>query len=1120
MEKSTNVKKEELKSRETIAPVAESAEAPLEKELGAARAEAKEAAGAIAQAEAAGAEEAEVIVLKQELAQAESALNHTLEKRRETPESLKEALKKDPRAIERREERLVQDIKRLYESHEITEDDLERVVNEMTRFSVKDGMQLAMASGLSSEKAAEVLGSILSLRPEPKTDDWNDPKYYLDRVSAFGLDSERKDAIFKPTEKQREEQRTKFLYQNVNERTKEAMASVQQYYVDYKDVAGVPSKTRPETLSDLMQRVKTAPDVFSMDDAWRAFNARKREAEHEMSDREYRAYNLAEKIEAVKQGVVAPERVFQELGRLNPIFSGLRTRETLSSRQAELDAKMEERLMGRIRSSPLLKKWFQAQEGNGEPLPLDEEESAKKELGPIARIEDAYRELIKSTQEERPGINLESAQTLLTEFGMDTPRAKELVERQREKLSLVELEEAGILADTLEQEKVEFVAAGSEFRVQEISALQKALRMHESPERLQGAPWNYSDWTKRYQTKQEQNEKKIPNLEMIVSAMEKIRKRTGIAPYTWKAKEDVYTKEERIALVDYLFPEHAARRHEPTVKGQEWSESDMEPSGDGDAYERLSESTAKAYFKPKDELVLIDGDPKQKNPNILMEFSEPIDAVMLKGVFDTFDTKARTWKMRRALPEPIRGMPMKDVVTSLSPTSGKMRLPTAIHGSINLERVIGVGKNNELIPLPLEKDPLGFIQVDVPSDGSVTMIMYHQRIPEMSPAPTSKTNEEYRRTIFPDSLNKKQAEALQKEQETHLRELPPECRMLILGIRDLPPHERVVRIENFMRSVGYYDFNNKELFGRKMKATVTERAALMRARMQDLRARRPEILDEKLFAGVCVDFEELTTTMLKASGLSAGCIAGLRIPGSEQATTAMSHSLSYVDWPGAEGERLVIPVDGTPNGVDSEEQALLRPILQPSFQKRLENGSIQEADILDAKLLKTEQLTSDTEATNTQEPPALDSVENFKKPESIPPSSKEMLDRYFQVALSPEESAQMYALRAFLAYSPIKFDVATLLTSNDGIKLIKQQIGQALSESSISQITRAKETTGDKGLLRQWTNLMDEWDKIDARQLQNLLDVIKSQLSQPLQRAISHALNYHTKRFTKEKKAA
>ncbi len=417
---------------------------------------------------------------------------------------------------------------------------------------------------------------------------------------------------------------------------------------------------------------------------------------------------------------------------------------------------------------------------------------------------------------------------------------------------------------------------------------------------------------------------------------------------------------------------------------------------------------AQDYFRPEDRSYGADGDPRDEYPVELLTASEPVDAILVTAVYDTREEDRGMWISKQAtLPkEQIPDTPCKTVSFHVRASVG-MALPLAMHGRIT--KVVGVTEGYKNVPVVLTHDEMGRTMIDS-MPPNVTHIAYTQEVPEVLPAVTDIPTDAYEQWLADKGRD---ARATQEA----YRNLPADCRAFIDRVRLVPPADRVRQIELFSRTVGYYDFKNAETKGERVGKPLRIRWELMRSRMKLLQKQDPgnKELALKKVAGVCVDFQELTTALMLAAGCISGKISALRVHNKDKVTSKDAHALSYVEWPAAAGGTILVAVDGTPGGTDEGEQEDLARIQEVAQAERLtewENALFEQ---------EMEMATKTTTILDAQEVArsARGAKTRYTKRQDTPKKQETQIAQYLRTELAPEETRGLYRALAWLAYSGI-----------------------------------------------------------------------------------------------------
>jgi hypothetical protein len=198
---------------------------------------------------------------------------------------------------------------------------------------------------------------------------------------------------------------------------------------------------------------------------------------------------------------------------------------------------------------------------------------------------------------------------------------------------------------------------------------------------------------------------------------------------------------------------------------------------------------------------------------------------------------------------------------------------------------------------------------------------------------------------IPENVDQKDIDKLIKKYEYTSIEgvtLNIEDEVFLESIKKQSPKERLYAIEDYVKSISYYDFNNGEVMGEKEDLTLEENLSFMSIRYRELASKNEDLKKSgKRYAGVCSDFAMLTTVFMQKAGLMAGRVSG-SVPEDGLSTVKNAHSVSVALWPGRSGNKLV-PIDGTPSeGINEEETKLLEEIRFSSLKEREKTAELIE----------------------------------------------------------------------------------------------------------------------------------------------------------------------------------
>ena len=384
-------------------------------------------------------------------------------------------------------------------------------------------------------------------------------------------------------------------------------------------------------------------------------------------------------------------------------------------------------------------------------------------------------------------------------------------------------------------------------------------------------------------------------------------------------------------LISKMFPEAYFRsRNLPKTRGG-WFDF---LGGEGG---RPAEFSPEDFFTTRDSLELMGGGAEMMDDErVVMEFREPMRDLVVTGLYGSYDSASNRWSKTYV---PLRPMPLDPVrettVTIPKVTSGRdISLPKPLDASLVAERVRGLKRGGkEEVELKPETNSLGESLVrNLPKVDSVAYTL----TVGVAAEPMAQIDAEDYRT-FAAGIAKAHGTELTKK----LANLPEEADAYLASpeFTRLSPKDKVMAIEKYVRSLGYYDVNNQEVSGLKKGKSLEDRMMIAEMRLEELRAKHPDMSADyagRKFAGVCADFAEITCAILRRAGLMSGIVDGL-LPEGKEARVKHAHATAFVLWPDAMGQSRAVIVDGTPGSNDPR----LRGMSMPSLDEREEQA--QEA---------------------------------------------------------------------------------------------------------------------------------------------------------------------------------
>lgn len=325
------------------------------------------------------------------------------------------------------------------------------------------------------------------------------------------------------------------------------------------------------------------------------------------------------------------------------------------------------------------------------------------------------------------------------------------------------------------------------------------------------------------------------------------------------------------------------------------------------------------------------GDPMEKGQEV-MRTREKINELIVTNIVAKYNKQSGTFEdavvpISSELDEPTR-----EYTFSIPDIHGlqEVSLPFLLGAEIIPERVKGITEDGSEIPLSVDILPTGGAHVSLPP--KIKSIAYSLRRSELPVVPEILTERDY--NVFQKDLSRQHGTKF----SGNIALLPSEIKLFASSLEKLSLQEKIIAIEKEVRRIGYYDFENGEVKGEKNDMKLDELFSYMRERMDELKKRKqdmPENFKDKMFAGVCVDFNKLVLAMMREAGIPSGLLSGF-YPHDEIVTTANAHATAFAMWPGKKsGTCRIIQVDGTPDGVTSSEKKLLENIQQPSLEEKM-----------------------------------------------------------------------------------------------------------------------------------------------------------------------------------------
>ena len=412
----------------------------------------------------------------------------------------------------------------------------------------------------------------------------------------------------------------------------------------------------------------------------------------------------------------------------------------------------------------------------------------------------------------------------------------------------------------------------------------------------------------------------------------------------------------------------------------------------GGGSEKYREPSPEDYLNPDSMEKMLGGDPEggeggRENEEV-MRFREPVKDLVVTGIYGKFSGQvwdpSYQFKIAKKPKEEA-----KEISIVLPHVGAKTKLPKLVGSDIITERVKGM-KNKEEVPLEAEISPMG--EGLVLNTKKVHEVVYSIEIDEVPPALRQISKPDYAR--FREQL----VRADDASMITELMPLPEEIDLFLMSIKDREPKEQVQAIEQFVRSISFYDMKNGEMIGLKRGKSLEERLEIMEARVDELKEKEKtnkEALAGKKYAGVCADFAVLSTAILRKAGFASGVLSGF-MPEGTVAKVKDAHATAFVVWPDGRGGNEIFAVDGTPSGLEGISRPSLEELEKIRGEKTKEireNGEKQLDEIM--KMLANNDEESISKLTNGTLEKVLNAVLRYEVKQENVQAVTGMLEAYW-----------------------------------------------------------------------------------------------------------------------------
>ena len=405
-----------------------------------------------------------------------------------------------------------------------------------------------------------------------------------------------------------------------------------------------------------------------------------------------------------------------------------------------------------------------------------------------------------------------------------------------------------------------------------------------------------------------------------------------------------------------IFPEALAKQQKSRGP-RDWLRSAF-----GGQSEKNMGSNPQDYLTPQEsEAITGGGKETMKDNREILELRDPTRELVVSNILGKCESENGLWKKSYFTFNPEISDPVKETTLTIPDVSGmkNVKLPLPLGSKIITERVKGIDKKGRETGLEVFTNSLG--EVVVKNLKNIEKIIYsvqYSEQPRVMPDITEKEQQHFKKHFEKDN-----GQDLSQE----IAQLPEEVRLFLETIKTKSPKERVIAIEQFVRQISYYDYDNQQVSQMKTGRSVDEQFYIMESRLEEIKAKNPKLaqsLAGKKYAGVCADFSQLTTALLRAAGFMSGVMSGFA-PEGKTARVKHAHQTAYVVWPGTNRNNEIYMVDGTPEGVTG--------VSLPSIAQKQEQAEVQ---IKEFEAVADKKLKKIMEVINSQDAEAIRKLEN------------------------------------------------------------------------------------------------------------------------------------------------
>ncbi len=495
------------------------------------------------------------------------------------------------------------------------------------------------------------------------------------------------------------------------------------------------------------------------------------------------------------------------------------------------------------------------------------------------------------------------------------------------------------------------------------------------------------------------------------------------------------------------------------------------------------------------------GDPlerKEGSESIALQLAKPLVQDYVSTGYYAKESDGSWKRAEMPLDNRATGLVQENTITTTVCRPGsRIQLPLPIHSSYVPDSIKVIARDGSEQSIEIDIDSFGMGSVVLPA--GFERCSYGIQESLIHEVPSEMDQHEF---------NKTKAHILSQENGKQYFEkisgLPDIEKNFIASINNLEPQEKIKAIESYVQEIGYYDFDNRETINGKKDVDSSELFYVMESRMSEIKSQNADRdYSKKRFAGVCDDYSKLTTALLREAGIPSGLMTGFRSGEDLTIDVNQAHATSFVLWRGPRGNITSYVVDGTPTGMNQEEQELMRQIgINPKT--------------LEEKIKENEEIIEESQEDIQERIQELQQkIENLT-PESLSKLSEQEIEQMLNLSLAHTVTwDSVQALERVL--SAYKYSPMYTYSVEDQVDALRQEFMRSMMRPEKTSDTYAAEQSGAAGsamlqMTRDFLGTKDTQSPHDVEALRRITAALDSFLSEYEKRAMDIITKYHAPR--------